>query len=173
MTLRVSFSSSRHINVCLNSIRLVLFAPQYASLFAVCKSLLRKVFSFLQFVRYQFKSCLHDIVRTIARSPGTIISLVVSVFSLCNLVGWQGTRPSLLKKLLSKSKRSLGDSFQFSPFLVERDRGSKPLRLPYLASPSSAPFFLRFLSLFLSRLILKYLFKNCCVNPALFLVRLP
>lgn len=165
MTLRVSFSSSRHINVCLNSIRLVLFAPQYASLFARCKSLLKKVFSFLQFVRYQFKSCLHDIVRTIARSRGTIISLVVSVFWLCNLVGWQGTRPSLLKKLLSKSKRSLGDSFQFSPFLVERDRGSKPLRLPYLAFLSSAPSFLRFLSLFLSRLILKYLFTNCCVNP--------
>ena len=168
MTLRVSFSSSRHINVCLNSIRLVLFAPQYASLFAGYKSLLNKVLSFLQFVRYQFKSCLHDIVRTIARSRGTIISLVVSVFWLCNLVGWQGTRPSLLKKLLSKSKRSLGDSFQFSPFLVERDRGSKPLRLPYLAFLSSAPSFLRFLSLFLSRLILKYLFKNCCVNPRSF-----
>ena len=165
MTLRVSFSSSRHVNVCLNSIRLVKFAPHYASLFARCKSLLKKVFSFLQFVRYQFKSCLHDIVRTIARSRGTIISLVVSVFWPCNLVGWQRTRPSLLKKLLSKSKRSLGDSFQFSPFLVERDRGSKPLRLPYLAFLSSAPSFLRFLSSFLSRLLLKYLFKNCCVNP--------
>ena len=52
MTLRVSFYSSRHINVCLNGIRLALFAPQYASLFAGCKSLLKKVLSFLQFVRY-------------------------------------------------------------------------------------------------------------------------
>lgn len=150
MTLRVSFSSSRHINVCLNSIRLVLFAPQYASLFARCKSLLNKVLSFLQFVRYQFKSCLHDIVRTIARSRGTIISLVVSVFWLCNLVGWQGTRPSLLKKLLSKSKRSLGDSFQFSPFLVhgegQRIQTSPP---PVPCISVFCPFFSS-LSLFIS-----------------------
>ena len=47
---------------------------------------------------------------------------------------------------------------------MERHRGSKPLRLPYLAFLSSASSFLRFLSLFLSRLLLKYLFKNCCVN---------
>ena len=160
MTLRVSFPSSRRIKVCLNGICLALFAPQHASLFVECKSLLKIVLFFLQFVRYQFKSCLRAILRTIACSRGITISLVVSVFWLCNLDGWQRTCPSLLKKLLRKSKRSLGASSQFSPFFVSGLRGSKPLRLPYLASPSSAPSFLPLLFLFLSRLLLKYLFQN-------------
>ena len=168
MTLRVSFPSSRRIKVCLNGICLALFAPQHACLFVECKSLLKIVLFFLQFIRYQFKSCLRAILRTIACSRGITISLVVSVFWLCNLDGWQRTCPSLLKKLLRKSKRSLGASSQFSPFFVSGLRGSKPLRLPYLASPSSAPSFLPLLFLFLSRLLLKYLFQNCCVNPRSF-----
>ena len=117
MTLRVSFSSSRHINVCLNGIRLALFAPQYASLFARCKSLLKKVLSFLQFVRYQFKSCLRAILRTIACSRGVTISLVVSVFWLCNLVGWQALTLPFLKSF-SVSQNALQETlFSFHRFL--------------------------------------------------------